>query len=67
MVQVPTFPWKLLPPQVRGRSFAVVEDQKCWDEGRVAWVKGRPGENNGDKKLIALADYAFPLLPPMPV
>jgi len=26
MVQVPTFPWKLLLRQVRERSFAVVED-----------------------------------------
>lgn len=30
-------------------------------------AKGRPGENNGDKKPIALTDYAFPLLPPVPV
>lgn len=68
MVQVPTFSRKLLPRQVRGRSFAAAEDglRQTWDSSLR--VKGWPGENNGGKKPIALADYAFPLPDlPMPV
>lgn len=68
MVQVPTFSRKLLPRQLCGRSFAATEGGlgRTWDS-RLR-VKGRSEENNGDKKPVALADYAFPLPDlPMPV